>query len=169
MLVVPGALPLHVIVVTMFSTPLASSESLCVVFIVTVGTSPPPVSKTLVVLSVGPTVGPGASDAQAQREDRTTQREASMPSQKACSDAEVLPECHERIAPNGTSARRRPPRADATKPSCRAIVWLHSLGIRAIRPQLGLAIPRIGHPTRWTILRDGSWNWSSRAADRVRA
>jgi len=25
-------------------------------------------------------------------------------------------------------------------------VWFHSLGIRAIRPQLGLAIPRIGHP-----------------------
>jgi len=62
-LVLPGGLPLHVIVVTMFSTPLASSESLCVVFIVTIGTSPPPVSKTLVVLSVRPTVGPGASDA----------------------------------------------------------------------------------------------------------
>ena len=25
-------------------------------------------------------------------------------------------------------------------------MWFHSLGIRAIRPQLGLAIPRIGHP-----------------------
>ena len=57
-LVVPGALPLRVIVVTMFSTPLASSESLCVVFIVTIGTSPPPVAKTPVVLSVRPTVGP---------------------------------------------------------------------------------------------------------------
>jgi flagellar motor protein MotB len=102
--VVPGALPLHVIVVTMLSTPLASSESLCVVFIVTIGTSPPPVSKTLVVLSVRPTVGPGASDAQAQSEGRT-QREARMPSQKARSDAEVLPECHERIAPNGTSGK----------------------------------------------------------------
>ena len=56
--VVPGALPLHVIVVTMFNTPLASSESLCVVFIATIGTSLPPVSKTLVVLSVRPTVGP---------------------------------------------------------------------------------------------------------------
>jgi hypothetical protein len=26
-------------------------------------------------------------------------------------------------------------------------VWFHSLGIRASRPQLGLAIPRIGHPS----------------------
>jgi hypothetical protein len=25
-------------------------------------------------------------------------------------------------------------------------VWFHSPGLRAIRPQLGLAIPRIGHP-----------------------
>jgi hypothetical protein len=38
--VVPGALLLRVIVMTMFSTPLAESESLCVVFIVIIGTSP---------------------------------------------------------------------------------------------------------------------------------
>jgi hypothetical protein len=25
-------------------------------------------------------------------------------------------------------------------------VWFHGVGIRAIRPHLGLAIPRIGHP-----------------------
>jgi hypothetical protein len=144
-LVVPGALPLHV-VVTMFSTPLASSESLCVVFIVTIGTSPPPVSKTLVVLSVRPTVGPGP--VMPRHKVRTAPSVKRMPSQKARGDPKVLPECHERIAPNGTSGKAetagaRTPR----KPFCTAIVWFHSLGIRAIRPQLGLAIPRIGHPS----------------------
>jgi hypothetical protein len=52
-LVVPGALLLHVIVVTMFSAPLASSESLCVVF--------------------------GGSDAQAQCEDRTQREPDTLP------------------------------------------------------------------------------------------
>ena len=80
-LVVPGALLLHVIVVTMFSTPLASSESLCVVFIVIIGTSPRPVSKTLVVRVSGPPSA-RASDAQAQSENGT-QREADAFTERA--------------------------------------------------------------------------------------
>ena len=49
-----------------------------------------------------------------------------------------------------------PPRPDATKPFCGANVWLHSLDIRAIRPQLGLAIPgsatlSVDHLSGWIV------------------
>jgi hypothetical protein len=144
-LVVPGALLLHVIVVTMFSSRPASSESLSVVFIVIIGTSPPPVPKTLVVLSVRPTVGPGA--VMPRHKVRTAPSVKRMPSQKARGDPKVLPECHERIAPNGTSGKAETVASGRHEsPFCTAIVWFHSLGIRSIRPQLGLAIPMIGHP-----------------------
>jgi hypothetical protein len=51
------------------------------------------------------------------------------------------------LAPNGTRGKAEtaaPGRHEA--PICKAIVWFHSVGIRDIRPQLGLAIPGIGHP-----------------------
>ena len=75
-----------------------------------------------------------------------TQREARMPSQKARSDAEVLPECHERIAPKSTSGK-----AETAAPGRHESLSAGQLcgsqpGLRAIRPQLGLAIPSIGHP-----------------------
>ena len=78
-----------------------------------------------------------------------------MPSQKARSDAEVLPECHARIAPNGTSGKAEtaaPGRHES--PSAGQLCGFTSLGIRAVRPQLGLAIPRIGHP-----IGGPPWGW----------
>ena len=133
MLVVPGALLLHVIVVTMFSTPLASSESLCVVFIVIIGTSPPPVLKTPVVRSVRPTVGPGP--VMPRHKVRTAPSVKRMPSQKARGDPKVLPECHERIAPNGTSGKAEtaaPGRHESPSAGqlCGFTAWASALSVR---------------------------------------
>lgn len=133
-LVVPGALLLHVIVVTMFSTPLASSESLCVVFIVIIGTSPPPVSKTLVVLSVRPTVGPGP--VMPRHKVRTAPSVKRMPSQNARGDPKVLPECHERIAPNGTRGKvetAAPGRHESpsARQLCGFTAWASALSVRS--------------------------------------
>ena len=52
--------------------------------------------------------------------------------------------------------RARAPR----KSFCRAIVWFHSLGIGAIRPRLGLPIPRIGH-----FIAGTAWGMAQRARD----
>jgi hypothetical protein len=154
-LVVPGALLLHVIVVTMFSTPLASSESLCVVFIVIIGTSPPPVSKTLVVLSVRPTVGPGP--VMPRHKVRTAPSVKRMPSQKARGDPKVLPECHERIAPNGTSGKAEtaaPGRHESpsARQLCGFTAWASALSVRSWDSRFpGSATPSVDHLAGWIV------------------
>jgi hypothetical protein len=61
------------------------------------------------------------------------------------------------IHPAGTNGKAETAAPGRHEPRfCRHFVWFLSLGIRAIRPQLGPAIPRIGHalslPTESTFL-----------------
>lgn len=152
--VVPGALPLHVIVVTMFGTPLASN-----------GEPVRRLRRDHRYITASSVEGacctecqahrrPGCHDAQAQSEDRT-QREARMTSQKARSDAEVLQECHERTASNGTSSK-----AETAAPGhhesllrgklCGFTAWASALSVRSWDSRFpGSATPS------WTILGDG--------------
>ena len=133
-LVVPGALLLHVIVVTMFSTPLACSESLCVVFIVTVGPGP---------------VMP-------RHKVRTAPSVKRMPSQKAHGDPKVLPECHERLAPNGTSGKAETAAPGRHERLLHGNCVVSQPGHPLYPSAVGTRDSHDRPPHRWTILRDGT-------------